>query len=229
MIKRKTIALQLNDWWTIEPWACTRPAWQRWSNRLGQLKRCIRCSSSHNRAHASTSSFSLYIWKIMLHGYLVNWSITFSGCTIMVSFPHLMPFEGVYIMFGSVVSYLPLMAQLCPRLTPVPAWMWWIECEQEQEGNTEREREQLPLKALQSCNACRFSTLPFSVSVSFDSSRLSTQNPFFFSPNLSRLFSVFSFPYPGFVLKLYLKKKEKNVRCSRQLALKPEFIPMYSC
>lgn len=142
MIKRKTIALQLNDWWTIEPWACTRPAWQRWSNRLGQLKRRIRCSSSHDRAHVSTSSFSLYIWKIMLHGYLVNWSITFSGCTIMVSFPHLMPFEGVYIMFGSVVSYLPLMAQLCPRLTPVPAWMWWIECEEEKEGNTDRtERE----------------------------------------------------------------------------------------
>lgn len=50
----------------------------------------------------------------MLHGLLVSLPIAFSGCTIMVSFPHTMSFGGVYIMFvhnGSVVSYLPLMAQ----------------------------------------------------------------------------------------------------------------------
>lgn len=51
---------------------------------------------------------------------MVIWldSVSFSGCTIMVSFPHPMPSEGVYIMLvhnGSVVSYLPCMAQQCAQ------------------------------------------------------------------------------------------------------------------
>lgn len=170
----------------------------------------------------------------MLHGYLVNWSITFSGCTIMVSFPHFMPFEGVYIMFGSVVSYLPPMAQLCPRSTPVPAWMWWIECESKNKRETQialRERAVHPKSpaVLQRMSFFHPSSLHLCIFRLEKTTGCPPRIPVFFSPNLSRLFSVFSFPYPRFVLKLYLKKKEKSVRCSRQLALKPEFIPMYSC
>lgn len=120
------------------PWACTRPAWKRWTSRPGHLTRTMTYTtlSSHNCAHVSTGSFfSRYIWKIvvMLHGLLVSLPISFSGCTIMVSFPHPMPFEGVYIMFvhnGSVVSYLPLMAQRYAHGQHQCLLTWWSECEQ---------------------------------------------------------------------------------------------------
>lgn len=126
------------------PWACTRPAWKRWTSRPGHLTRKMTytlCLLTTVHTYPPVH-FSRYIWKmvVLLHGYLVSLSISFSGCTIMVSFPHPMPFEGVYIMFvhnGSVVSYLPLMAQRYAHGLHQCLLTWWSECEPERKGEKE--------------------------------------------------------------------------------------------
>lgn len=129
--------------------------------------------SSHNCAHVSTGSFfSRYIWKmvVMLHGYLVSLLVSFSGCTIMVSFPHPMPFEGVYILFvhyGSVVSYLPLMAQRYAHGQHQCLLTWWSECEQER-----KERKRI-------IPAAQPTSFPSLASVSRRWRLVVTQNPLF--------------------------------------------------